>query len=61
MEYKAVFEELLETLIREDGSSRSSAGRFPAVRVNGELVSLMSRQALSQADLEGNVKNNSFC
>lgn len=57
MEYKAAFEELLETLIREDGSDiHLSAGRFPAVRVNGELVFLMSRQQLAQADLEGMLK-----
>lgn len=57
MEYKAFFEELVETLVREDGSDlHLSSGRFPAVRVNGELVFLMSRQALNQVDLEGMLK-----
>ena len=57
MEYKKLFEELLETLIVEDGSDlHLSAGRFPAVRVNGELIFLMSRPELTQADLEGMLK-----
>jgi twitching motility protein PilT len=57
MEYKKVFEELVETLIREDGSDlHLSAGRYPAVRVNGELVFLMSRPELSQDDLNGILK-----
>jgi twitching motility protein PilT len=57
MEYKKVFEELVETLIREDGSDlHLSAGRYPAVRVNGELVFLMSRPELTQEDLNGILK-----
>jgi twitching motility protein PilT len=57
MEYKKLFEELLETLISEDGSDlHLSAGRFPAVRVNGELIFLMTRPELTQADLEGILK-----
>jgi twitching motility protein PilT len=58
MEYKKVFEELVETLIREDGSDlHLSAGRYPAVRVNGELVFLMSRPELTQEDLNGILKS----
>lgn len=58
MEYKKLFEELVETLIREDGSDlHLSTGRFPAVRVNGELIFLMSRAVLTQADLEGILKS----
>ncbi len=57
MEYKKLFEELLETLISEDGSDlHLSAGRFPAVRVNGELIFLMTRPEMTQADLEGILK-----
>lgn len=57
MEYKALFEDLIETLIREDGSDlHLSTGRFPAVRVNGELIFLMSRPELTQVDLEGILK-----
>ena len=57
MEYKTLFEELIETLISEDGSDlHLSTGRFPAVRVNGELIFLMTRPELTQADLEGILK-----
>lgn len=57
MEYKKLFEELLETLISEDGSDlHLSAGRHPAVRVNGELVFLMARPELTQEDMEGMLK-----
>lgn len=57
MEYKKFFEELIETLIREDGSDlHLAAGRFPVIRVNGELVFLMTRPQLTQADIEGILK-----
>lgn len=57
MEYKKLFEELVETLISEDGSDlHLSTGRFPAVRVNGELIFLMTRPELTQSDLEGILK-----
>ncbi len=57
MEYKKTFEELIETLITEDGSDlHLSAGRFPALRVNGELIFLLSRPEISQEDLEGILK-----
>lgn len=57
MDYKKDFETLVETLIREDGSDlHIAAGRIPTIRVNGELVFLMSRQELTQADIEGILK-----
>lgn len=57
MEYKELFEQLVETLITEEGSDlHLSAGRFPALRVNGELIFLLSRPELSQTDLEGILK-----
>lgn len=57
MEYKTIFEQLVDTLIAEDGSDlHLSAGRFPALRVNGELIFLLSRAELSQTDLEGILK-----
>lgn len=57
MEYKKQFEELIETLIAEDGSDlHLCVGRFPAIRVNGELIFLLSRKELSQEDLEGVLK-----
>ena len=46
MDHKKTFEELVETLIRENGSDlHISAGRFPSVRVNGELAPLFNREA----------------
>jgi twitching motility protein PilT len=57
MDYKLLFEDLVETLIREDGSDlHLSSGRYPAVRVNGELIFLMSRPELTQVDLDGILK-----
>lgn len=54
MEYKKLFEELIETLIREEGSDiHLAAGRFPAIRINGELTFLVNRPAMTQADMEG--------
>ncbi len=47
----------MDTLIAEEGSDlHLSAGRFPALRVNGELIFLLSRAELSQGDLEGILK-----
>ncbi len=57
MDYKKSFEELLDILIREDGSDlHISAGRFPALRVNGELVFLLNRVVLTQEDISGMLK-----
>jgi twitching motility protein PilT len=57
MEYKKTFEELVETLIREDGSDLHLAtGRFPAVRVNGELIFLVNRKPLTADDVGGMLK-----
>lgn len=57
MDYKKSFEELLDILIREDGSDlHISAGRFPAVRVSGELVFLLNRAELTQDDISGMLK-----
>jgi twitching motility protein PilT len=57
MDYKILFEDLVETLMREDGSDlHLSSGRYPAVRVNGELIFLMSRPELTQLDLDGILK-----
>ncbi len=44
-------------MIREDGSDlHISVGRFPAVRVNGELIFLLNRQELTQEDVSGMLK-----
>lgn len=58
MDYKKSFEELLDILIREDGSDlHLASGRFPAVRVNGELVFLLNRAALTQEEISGMLKS----
>lgn len=55
--HKKTFEDLVETLIQQDGSDlHLSAGRFPSVRVNGELISLLNRPALTQEDMNGILK-----
>lgn len=57
MDYKKSFEDLLDILIREEGSDlHISAGRFPAVRVNGELIFLLNHPALTQEDIAGMLK-----
>lgn len=54
MDHKKVFENLIDTLIREDGSDlHLAAGRFPSVRVNGELLSLVNQTILTQEDMMG--------
>ena len=51
---KKAFEELIEVLIREDGSDlHLSAERFPTIRVNGELITLVNHPAISQSDMDG--------
>lgn len=57
MEYKKTFDELIETLIREQGSDlHLSSERFPAIRVNGELIFLQNHPILSQEDMAGIVQ-----
>ncbi len=52
--YKKVLEDLITTLIHEDGSDlHLGAGRVPAIRVSGELISLVKHDPLTQDDMEG--------
>ena len=54
MDYKSVFEALVETLIRENGSDvHIAADRAPSVRINGELVVLLNHAPLTQNDVAG--------
>ncbi len=54
MDYKKSFDELLEILIRENGSDlHISSGRYPALRVNGDLIFLLNRAELTQEDISG--------
>lgn len=52
--YKTKFHAFLDIVIAQDGSDLHLAtGRNPAVRVNGELVFLLTEPVLEQAMLEG--------
>ena len=52
MDYKKEFEDLILTLIHENGSDlHLGAGRVPAIRVNRELVFLVKQPILTQEDV----------
>lgn len=54
MDYKKELEDLIITVIRENGSDlHLGAGRLPAMRVYGELISLVKHPVLSQDDMKG--------
>lgn len=54
MDYKKELEDLILTVIRENGSDlHLGAGRVPAMRVFGELISLVKHPVLSQDDMKG--------
>jgi twitching motility protein PilT len=57
MDYKQVFEELVEVLIAQGGSDlHLGATRLPSIRVNGELQVLSTRPPLTQEDMHGFLK-----
>ena len=57
MDYNQFLDEILTTLIHEDGSDlHFGAGRKPAVRINGQLVFLLNKEVLKQDDLIGILK-----
>lgn len=57
MDYAKEVEELVTTVIRESGSDlHISAGRYPAIRVAGQLIFLVKRQVLSNQDVLGILK-----
>ncbi len=52
MDYKKELEDLIQTVIREGGSDlHISSGRYPAVRVAGELIFLVKHRTLSKEDV----------
>ncbi|OGI61103.1 type IV pili twitching motility protein PilT [Candidatus Nomurabacteria bacterium RIFCSPHIGHO2_01_FULL_38_19] len=54
MDYKKVFEELILTVIREDGSDlHLGTGRVPAIRVSGELIFLSKHSIFTAEDMLG--------
>jgi twitching motility protein PilT len=54
MDYKKELEELILTVIRENGSDlHLGAGRVPAIRVTGELIFLVKHPVLTAEDMLG--------
>jgi len=54
MDYKKELEELILTVIHENGSDlHLGAGRVPAIRVSGELIFLTKHPVFSQEDMLG--------
>lgn len=54
MDYKKQLEELVQIVIKENGSDiHISEGRHPTVRVNGTLIPLIRQQVLSAQDTKG--------
>ncbi len=54
MDYKKELEDLITTVIREGGSDlHLSTGRYPAIRVAGELIFLVKRAILTKEDTLG--------
>ncbi|MEK7115727.1 MAG: PilT/PilU family type 4a pilus ATPase [Patescibacteria group bacterium] len=57
MDYKKEVEELINTVVKEGGSDiHISAGRPPAVRVSGELITLTRREPLTKDEAAGVLK-----
>ena len=54
MDYKNKLEELIMTVIREDGSDlHLGTGRVPTIRVSGELIFLVKNPVFTQDDMLG--------
>ncbi len=51
---KKMLEDLIDTIIRENGSDLHFAvGRYPSIRVTGELIPLVKQSVLTQEDVLG--------
>lgn len=54
MDYQALIDDLLTTLLREGGSDlHISVGRMPAIRVAGQLLFLVKEKPMSKEDVMG--------
>lgn len=54
MDYKNFLDEILTSLVHEDGSDlHLGAGRKPAIRINGQLVFLSNKEVSKQEDMIG--------
>ena len=57
MDYQKLLDSLIETLMNEGGSDiHFSVGRYPAIRVTGQLVFLVKQSVLKKEDVEGLMK-----
>lgn len=57
MEYKKFIEELITSLMKEDGSDlHLGVGRKPAMRVNGQLIFMVNKKDLTEEDMLGVLK-----
>ncbi len=57
MEYKAFLEKLLDAVITQNGSDlHISEGRYPTIRINGELIPLLNTKILEHEDTLGILK-----
>lgn len=57
MDYQKLLDSLIETLINEGGSDiHFSVGRYPAIRVTGQLIFLVKQSVLKKEDVEGLMK-----
>lgn len=54
MDYKTVIQKLIDNVISQGGSDlHLSEGRYPTVRVNGDLIPLMDHEVLQKEDTMG--------
>ena len=54
MDYNKEIEELIDIVIQENGSDlHLTVGRFPSIRVAGQLIQLVNKKALSKEDTAG--------
>lgn len=53
MDYKKEIEELIELVIQENGSDlHLTVGRFPTIRVSGQMIQLVNKKTLDREDLK---------
>ena len=58
MEYKSFLQTLLDAVINQNGSDlHFSEGRYPTIRVNGELIPLLNTKILAKEDTVEVLKN----
>ncbi len=54
MDYKTLFRDLIKIMIEQGASDlHLGAGRYPGIRVNGDLTQLMAQPILTQEDMNG--------